>query len=333
MVEAAARGTGAVTAPGKDVVMNRNVILMGAGASYGSEAVGVRVPPLGAGLFDELCAFSGNLWGALPPPYPDRFRVDFEEAFGQLAADSPSPLSAGFSPTASYPAHLTGPLLRKMAEFFLQFEPTPDSLYSKLAQRIRDSVWPGAVASLNYDLLLQIALERAGLVASPWDKGRHSGVYLPHGCCALLLEPGRIEGQATLVGIGNRIRTPVIFVRDTSVARARLQSEFVPPAMAYYEPSKTAVTAPDFLDTQKSYLSEAVTGADVVLIVGAQVRERDTHIWNPLGGTRATLVYCSPEVNGFREWSRRCRPGRSDVVLDSTFQKKFDEICAHLGIA
>lgn len=320
--------------PPEEFPVSSNVILFGAGASYGSEPAGTRVPPLGAKLYEELCAFSPDLWAALPSPYPDLFRTDFEQGFERLAQDSPSPLSVGFNPAMSYPSHLTGPLLRKMAEFFLQFEPTKDSLYGRLAERIRATGWHGALASLNYDLLLPLSLDRAVLVAqlNLWGDMRSLRVCLPHGCCALLIQPGVLTGQATLVGIGNSIEAPIVFEKNTAVARERLRAEFVPPVMSYFEPLKTAVTAPAFLAQQRSYLSEAVTNADVVTIIGVQVRERDEHIWDPLGLTAARLVYCSRETDGFQGWSDRRRPGRTDVILRSTFEASFDELCRHAGI-
>jgi len=174
---------------------NRILILFGAGASFGSEFPGVRVPPLSARLYDELRRFSPELWGALPTPYPDLFRTDFEDAFRQLGNDSPSPLSPAFNPTADYPAKLTGPLLRKMAQFFLEFVPTDNSLYLRLAEKMKKNDWRGVLASLNYDLLLPIALDKSRMTVcvSPWADNCLR-LCLPHGSSALLIEPDRVKG-------------------------------------------------------------------------------------------------------------------------------------------
>ncbi len=151
---------------------NRALILFGAGASFGSEPKGVRVPPLCNHLFDELSRFSPKLWGTLPVPYPDEFKNNFEDAFRRLGNDIPLPLSPGFSPTAKYPAHLTGPLIRSMAEFFLDFVPTEKSLYLRLAEGMNKNSWKGVVASLNYELLLPMALRKIGNNLLPESVGR-----------------------------------------------------------------------------------------------------------------------------------------------------------------
>lgn len=316
---------------------NRTLILFGAGASFGSEPDGVRVPPLCEDLYDNLRQFSPNVWGALPAPYPELFKRDFEDAFRQLGNDSPSPLSPDFKPTVEYPAHLTGPLLREMAEFFLEFVPTDNNLYLRLAERMKKNGWRGVLASLNYDLLLPSALDKSRVTAclSPWDDNCLR-LCLPHGCSALLIEPGRIVGQAVLVGLGNRIEgTAVVFERDVRVARQRLRDEFVPPVMSYFEPSKTVVTAPEFLVNQRTLLGNAIDVADTIVIIGVRVREHDRHIWDHLQSTSATLVYCSPaavSINEFECWARVTRPDRTYVTLPYSFQDAFDEICRNARV-
>ena len=57
--------------------MRNSLILFGAGASYGSDSLGM--PPLGADLFDELQRFNPPGWGSLPSNMSNVFRNDFEE--------------------------------------------------------------------------------------------------------------------------------------------------------------------------------------------------------------------------------------------------------------
>ncbi len=129
---------------------------------------------------------------------------------------------------------------------------------------------------------------------------------LPHGCCTLLIEPGRIVGQATLVGLGNRITgAPVVFERDVPLARQRLRDEFVPPVMSFIEPSKTVVTCPEFLLTQRNLLAKAIKEAETIVIIGVAVREHDRHIWDHLQSTSAKVVYCSPDIDDFQKWARK----------------------------
>jgi hypothetical protein len=201
---------------------DRTVILFGAGASFGSEQPGIRVPPVATQLFGKLVDFSPDVWGALPTPYPALFQEDFEAAFRKLGDDSPNPLSPGFNPMVPCPAQLTGPLLRKMAEYFLDFAPSKESLYVRLLTRVKEKDWRGVLATLNYDLLLPIALEKSGVFAcvNPWTR-ESLRVCFPHGCSAILIKPGQMQGNPVLIGLGNRIDAEVVFERDMAIARQR----------------------------------------------------------------------------------------------------------------
>ena len=54
-----------------------NLIIFGAGASYGSDVC--YVPPLGNKLFNALTAFDPNGWGKLPQKYQELLQNDFEQ--------------------------------------------------------------------------------------------------------------------------------------------------------------------------------------------------------------------------------------------------------------
>lgn len=73
----------------------KNLILFGAGASYGSDSA--NTPPLGSDLFSELSRFNLPGWGALPGGLVKVFKADFEKGMVQVAESNPH-LNAG--PTA-----------------------------------------------------------------------------------------------------------------------------------------------------------------------------------------------------------------------------------------
>jgi hypothetical protein len=60
-----------------------NLILFGAGASFGSDDPSL-VPPLGQNLFDALCKFNPRGWGAVEMESARQFRTDFEKAMKEL---------------------------------------------------------------------------------------------------------------------------------------------------------------------------------------------------------------------------------------------------------
>lgn len=70
--------------------MIKNVILFGAGASYGSDNSGI--PPLGNNLFSELARFNPHGWGALPSEFRKVFNNDFEQGMLTLASERPHDL-------------------------------------------------------------------------------------------------------------------------------------------------------------------------------------------------------------------------------------------------
>src|SRR5215210_806252 len=126
------------------------LLLVGAGASFGSATNKGLVPPLAVNLFDELMKFEPALWKQVPTDVADQYRKDFEQGWLTLAAKLP-----GMQTHAQ----------RSMAAFFYRYGPTTDSLYLKLAKRIANAQWSGAVATLNYERMLPLALTRAGISA------------------------------------------------------------------------------------------------------------------------------------------------------------------------
>jgi hypothetical protein len=135
------------------------VVFFGAGASFGSEAT-VRVPPLGTKLFDELARFAPGTWGALPAPWPNRFRSDFEPAMSAFIN------AGGFG----------APLQWDMATYFYtQFTATPSSAYVTLLKLLADTIDRYLFVTLNYDVLLYQA---RAFAAIPVQK---LAVCLPHG--------------------------------------------------------------------------------------------------------------------------------------------------------
>jgi len=213
-----------------------------------------------------------------------------------------------------------------MAEYFLDFAPSGKSLYVRLMTRIKEKNWRGVLSTLNYDLLLPIALEKCG--------SRESlRVCFPHGCCAILIKPGQLAGNPVLIGLGNRIDAELIFEWDVTTARQRLRDETVPPAMCYFEPDKSVCTGHAFIKQQRSLFEQAVREAKTVILIGIQVRERDGHIWDPLAAANAKLVYCSPDVDKFAKWTCAKRFRGQDIALSGTFAERFDQICKYAGLS
>src|SRR5439155_6316345 len=97
------------------------VILFGAGASYGSEKARPHCPPLGVGLFDDLQGQYPDAWGALPEAIREKFALNFEPAMKEIWED------------AQYDA---ATLMRCMADYFAQFKPLDGNTYHRLLEHL-----------------------------------------------------------------------------------------------------------------------------------------------------------------------------------------------------
>src|SRR5712664_3140427 len=121
------------------------VILMGAGASFGSGDATPHVPPLGKDLFQELEG-AGGIAAELPENIKAIFRDDFEKGM------------------ASYYEEAQGNTMRfqrELAHYLAQFHPGPSNFYVRLLKDI--GIEKVVYSSLNYDLLFESSAAMLGL--------------------------------------------------------------------------------------------------------------------------------------------------------------------------
>jgi len=298
-----------------------NVLLLGAGASFGSDTGGT--PPLGPNLFAELSAFNPSGWGRVPAEFAARFRADFETAMTELGNAHP---------------HSVPPLQRAMAAYFFNFLPRKSSLYVELARRIGAAHWSGAVCSLNYERLFELSVVSAGLrpvVGNGTTPGRTVELCLPHGCCHIFCNGARgAAGAVSLAAFSVTTDGPVVVVPNSQQHRQRIEQDAFPPVMSYFEPSKRTTAGASFIAAQQRRWRELAARSDRVVAVGIQVRAHDGHIWDPVAQCRGTVVYCSgpAAVQQFQIWTRQARPHAQDVILEGYFADEFGSICRELGV-
>lgn len=303
------------------VIMACNIILFGAGASYGSDRSGV--PPLGFELFDVLVSFNKNGWGQIPSNLAEKFRNDFEDGMRNLSKSNP---------------HLMPILQRAMAAYFYNFIPQPNNLYRKIARLIFHSSWDGILATINYERLLQLSLAIEGLkpiVNLRKTNQNEIELILPHGCCDLFCESAFGFTEAvSLNGTAVTTNGPIKVILDPYEFHSRIQNDAFPPVMSYFEPEKKTTSGLSFIENQRSRFMEIVSQASIVGIVGVKVRIEDNHIWEPLAKTSARLIYCSGERSGqeFHDWCNQNRPDNQDVILDGIFSECFDRFCKEINI-
>lgn len=297
------------------------LFLFGAGASYGSTGEGR--PPMGSDLFHALRQFNPTGWGKLLNDLAGLFHRDFERGMTRLAATNP---------------HMMPILQRAMAAFFFfNFAPTESNLYVQLARRIRHCNWQGALATLNYERLLELALLHVGIkpVAGQPAAAGQLELCLPHGCCHLFCEGVQASPVGvSFSGVGVTFDGPVVAISDSVEFWNRLNGNAVPPVMSYFEPQKTTSAGASFVQKQRARWAELTSRAKTIAIAGVKVRPRDSHIWLPIAGSDARVVYCAGATSGdeFRAWSATARAGKVNLVLNGYFAEEFDSLCYEMGL-
>lgn len=299
-------------------IMTKYLIIFGAGASFGSD--NNNVPPLGSDLFFALQRFNPDGWGKIDGNLANSFQFDFETTMPLLNP------------------HTMPPLQRAMAAYFFRFQPTQNSLYYKLANLIFQKAWDGALATFNYERLLEISLIAAGIQPFIRNAPNHKKpieLCIPHGACHIFCQAVRGSAQGISFS-GPNITTngPVEVIADPQVFQNRIVNDAFPPVMSYFEPAKRTTSGANFIEAQRIRFADLVDKAKKIAIIGLRVREHDKHIWEPLSKTNAKLIYCSGKSAGdeFSRWLEKNRNGKNDVILNSYFQDEFDNIINELEL-
>lgn len=303
--------------------MRRHLLFLGAGASFGSHPEKSNVPPLGADLFDELSRFDKSTWSLVPPEIQSVYRDDFEK--GMLALNERLP-------------HALTIVQRSMAAFFFRFAPTPSNLYVKLAKGIKATEWTGSVATLNYERMMQLALMNQG--CKLFINARNSEgieLCLPHGCCNLFCESVRgLSSAVSMAGKSVTTHGPIVSVDHPDIFWSRIRHDAFPPVMSYFEPSKFTTSGADFIAAQRTRLSSLILEAAAIAVVGVQVREQDSHIWDSLAQTDARIYYCAGESAAqlYEAWAEKSRISKvdRDTVSPRYWSDDFDAILKHVEI-
>ena len=303
----------------------KQLLLLGAGASYGSEEDNSIVPPLAASLFDELARFEPQVWRKLPNEIQEAFRVNFENGILRLADTLP---------------HALPVTQRTMAAFFFRYGITRNSLYVKLGRRMLESKWRGTISTLNYERMLLMGLNYANhsVACDSHQPNRHQvEVIFPHGCCHFFCESTRgAAGAVSFSGMNVVTNGPVIAIDQSLEFWRRIKLDAFPPVMSYFEPNKYTTSGASFIRNQRFRLSQIIGTAETIAIIGVNVREEDSYIWDSLATSPARIFYCSGKqgASSFREWKNRRRneKAQNDLVVETYWKENFDAICAHLSI-
>ena len=321
--------------------MTKDFVIFGSGASKGSEKT--NMPPLGNTLFSELASFNPNEWGNIPQDLANIFRDDFERGMKELSIKFPTSMTK---------------IQSMMARFFFRYRPTSESLYVKLAKKIKEREWNGVLCTLNYERLLEISLKHVGLIPTfqPGNSPEIEVCY-PHGCCNFFCEglsgTGNLgigqnsvsfgSGGSLNFGSGGSLNfsssgittdgTSIKIINNPSMFNQKT-SEAFPPTMSYFIPSKFTTSCANFIQNERKRFNKLVSDADNIIIIGIMVREHDNHIWDSLASTSAAITYCAGSSGKqYSKWAKKNRKNfKKDSVLEGYWKENFDMICSNISL-
>jgi hypothetical protein len=223
-------------------------------------------------------------------------------------------------------------LMQHMGLYFAQFRPyrSGGTLYGAVARTLRQKGRTDRLllATLNYECVLEVALAQHGFGIEyrgfPPPDGAVS-VWKLHGSCNFI--PTQIHvGRGVEFTRGVLFDAPPIAVEVGEAGAFCLGDSALPPQMCLYMPGKPVQISPGTVTAQQEAWRDQVASAESVVLVGVAPNAGDAHLWDALAGTKARLLYVSPDTTPFEAWSKSHRPGRPTEALASTFADAIDRL-------
>lgn len=283
------------------------MILLGAGASYGSKEVEPYAPPLGNQLFPKLLEES-----ATARSMPEEIKKLFEDNF-----------EAGM---AAYYEHSNGNIMsfqRELAEYLAKFQPKKDNIYLQLIEKIGNS--SVIYSSLNYDLLFeQSAIESGfGITYSDTPEKQMLRLLKFHGSCNFWPEMGGTVLKGCQISGSGRadIQAPIKALDQQATLNKCKTEDSLSPAIAMFAVGKKVKISPDFVENQYAMWKQQVSKSTKVFVVGVRVHEVDEHIWALLGRIKGKVTYFGFESDKdeFNKWKKNHNK-RNAYFYKSDFQ-------------
>ncbi|MDD2810632.1 hypothetical protein [Rhodoferax sp.] len=293
------------------------LILLGAGASFGSGDVQPCCPPLGNGpdgLFARLDAAGGQA-ASLPADLKTLFRTDFERGMTQFYEFADGDIMR---------------FQREMAAYLAAFKPGGANAYVRLIRTIgpRRAIY----ASLNYDLLFELAAGYLGLNTFYSADPPMRGVRLLklHGSSNFWpdIPVGMIRGSTFKRSGRADIQAHIKPLNQEETLYRCSVEDSVAPAIAMYAEGKAVKISPDYVERQQEFWTAAVRSASRIFVVGVRVHNADVHVWGELGKAGAPLTYFGREWDKqpYEQWTADNRKRNSYFI-----EANFDECIAFIG--
>ncbi|HEC1648484.1 hypothetical protein ACSMDF_03600 [Yersinia enterocolitica] len=253
------------------------IVLLGAGASHGSEHVDPHLPPLGNKLFHALAEYDG-VAASLPKYLRDKFTLNFENGMAEFYEYAHGDIM-GFQ--------------RELARYLANFSPCEGNIYIELIKALKSQ--RVIYSSLNYDLLFELSVVKLGLEYS-YDSTFREGcvrILKIHGSSNFWpdIPTGTLKGCKVFMSDRADIQASIRSLDQIETLKKCRLEDSVAPAMAMFAVGKAVKISPDFVEDQYLLWKEQVKKTSKVFIIGVGVHEVDEHIWGVLGSSKAQIHY------------------------------------------
>jgi hypothetical protein len=229
-------------------------------------------------------------------------------------------------------------LITDMALYFCRFSlGAGPNAYSRVVTILQGRRIEAAFATLNYDCLLELALNRAGLgVDYLLSSGGRGGapVMKPHGSCNFV--PAGLGQTIHMRNVrlsGGRAYTqgPLMAVPPTEVASYYEAGPSTPPAVSLFSPGKPSPVGSDEIDRIRARWKAHTGEADFVVVVGARPVLADKHVWDPILSSSADVWHLGgTSGNDFDDYEKQL--GRRVTKLARTFGEGLRSLDVRLQI-
>ena len=307
------------------------VVILGAGASYGSGDFHPEKPPLGNELMDRIKDSNEHTKLAYER-YSDHFKVNYEIGVSMVREDPDIDESW---------------LMHAIGQYFSKFRPVVDSNYFKLLIGLKNTNRRVVLVTTNYDLLIEqwISLlndahrseEENEEDYIKWDYGINKELdndfllLKIHGSCNFIPYSGdstHLTGQsfegsnlsnANISGsdidninfTGAKLDNTIIDVPIKPLTNYENIDDWYEngnihtPAMAQYDKDKTMNVGESTLKLIYERYIDSFKEASEIIMIGLAYQAHDKHIWDPIFNSRCGLRIIDPYPSKeLEEWGK-----------------------------
>lgn len=290
-------------------------LIFGAGASSGSVDCFPYKPPTGSELFEELIKLNGT-FSKLNINQKKVFKKNFESGMALIENSST----------------IINPLQKEIATYLSKFEVGDNNTYVRLFRELKEVMDDITLVTLNYDLLIEQALIKNGLLVK-YELNWNNGISLlkPHGSCNFLpiLEDRKIQGNI-FKGCGSFIDGLKVFKSmDKNYIKEwcnNLENSDLSPILSMYNKEKRVVINNLFIKKIQEMYETKIKSSSIIILMGIKFLEHDTHIWESIKNSKAQIYFNSR--NGFDDnmntWIKKHNINISPII--GGFDEKIDDI-------